>query len=448
MKRTVRGVRLAAGLALVVTLALSGCATAATTPPRATTTRTASPSDLPSATRLHGTITQTLRLSEAPADCPIDAAWSPSGAWVAVLATRDTCLARPAIKPPDLIIIFDAHSGAIVRQLSLASALTQAKADIMREPRFGFSGLSWSPDGSKIVVPFQYTAPTPSPQGFMGILIVSVQGGAVRALAGPSNFGPSPTGDYPRFTDATVWNVQSGAPAARVNVPLTAAESYQWSADGHITTAQPSAHAPTPAATLANSGQFSYWQPGFVAAVPTSSNAAHPVWMFYTAAFTRWSSNGRYVVAGLMTLNKAGTSTDSPTSIAPDNCRAAFLPQPCSDQPVPAPDAAFRTVLAAVRRAADGGLYPNEAPVAWRPDGAALATVLPGDDATGAHRAMTITLLATASGQVMGTVDIPIQASQGNTGWADWPYFAWSPTSNQLAVVNDIDNTVEVGAFS
>lgn len=170
--------------------------------------------------------------------------------------------------------------------------------------------------------------------------------------------------------------------------------------------------------------------------------------MFYTAAFTRWSSNGRYVVAGLMTLNKAGTSTGAPATIAPDTCRAAFLPQPCSDQPVPAPDAAFRTALAAVGRAANGGLYPNEAPVAWRPDGAALATVLPGDDVAYTHRAITITLLATASGQVIGTVDMPVQASHGNTGWTHWPYFAWSPTSHQLAVVNAVDNTVEVVALS
>ncbi|HZC07877.1 MAG TPA: hypothetical protein VE338_19730 [Ktedonobacterales bacterium] len=403
--------------------------------------------------RLHGTITRTLPLADAPAACPVDAAWAPSGGQIAVLATRDTCLARPATKMPDLIVIYDAHSGAIVRQFSLAAAITQQKALVMYEPIFGFSGLSWSPDGSKIVVPFfQYTIPTPGPgnMGFtmssdprgMGILVISVQGGAIRALAGPSNFGPSTTGMYPRYTGATVWDVHSGTPAATLDVPLAAAPTYQWSADGHIT--------PSMSAQPTSGSQFSYWQPGFIAAVPTNNSDSSSVWFFSAATFTRWSPDSRYVVTGLMTMNLAGRTTGAPSWVDPNRCHNWRWPQPCFDQPIPTPDTAFRTVLATMKHAAETThLNPNnDAPVVWRRDGAVLATVLPGDDGTGAQRTLVITLLDTASGAAIGAIPIPFQAAQGNIGMTRWPYFAWSPAGNQLAVVNAVDNTVEVVSIS
>ncbi len=432
-------------LLLALTLLLIGCSGPANpaarraTTPAATSIATATASVAP----LHGTITRTLRLADAPAACPIDAAWSPSGGQLAVLATRDTCLVRPAAKMPDLIIIYDAHSGAIVRQISLAAALARVQADVMIEPGFGFSGVSWSPDGSMIVVPFfQYIVYSSDPRG-MGILVISPQGGSVRALAGPSNFAPSPVGFHPRFVGATVWNVRAGAPACTVEVPLTTSPTYQWSADGHIT--------PALSATPTNGSQFSYWQPGFIAAVPTNSqSAANPVWFFSTAAFTRWSPDSRYVATGLMTMNQAGRTDGAPSTIAPENCRDESLPQPCFDQMIPTPDAAFRTVMARMKVAALSSppLYPNDAPVVWRPDGAVLATVLPRDDGSGAQRAITISLLDTASGQVIGSVVIPIEATQGDIGMARWPYFSWSPAGHQLAVVNAIDNTVEVVAIA
>ncbi len=455
MKRQQRRALFTTGLSLALAILLASCATAATTTtPRATVTTETSSTAPSSGVRLHGTITRTLRLADAPADCPVDAAWAPSGGQIAVLATRDTCLVRPAAKMPDLIVIYDAHSGAIDRQFSLASILTQEQALIMIQPIFGFSGLSWSPDGSKIVVPFfQHANPTPGPgnTGFttssapqrMGILVISAQSRPIRALAGPPDFGPGTPGYYPRYTGANVWDVQSGTQVATVSLPLPAAQSYQWTASGQIVPATTSATTQTPTA------QFSYWQPGFIAAVPTGSNASDPVWLFSTATFTRWSPDSRYVVTGLMTMNLADRSTGASSWVDPNRCQPERWPQPCIDQSVPKPDAAFRTVLATMKRAAETAhLYPNDAPVVWRRDGAVLATVLPGDDGSGAQRTLVITLLDTTTGAVLGTIPIPFQAAQGNIGMTRWPYFAWSPAGNQLAVVNAVDNTVEVVTIS
>ncbi|HET9111416.1 MAG TPA: hypothetical protein VFN78_11365 [Ktedonobacterales bacterium] len=454
MKRRQRRALFTTGLSLVLAILLASCATAATsTTPHATGTPT--PASNSSGARLHGTVTRTLRLADAPAACPVDAAWAPSGGQIAVLATRVTCLARPATKMPDLIVIYDAHSGAIDRQFSLASILSQEQALIMIEPRFGFSGLSWSPDGSKIVVPFlQYTIPTPGPGNTgltmssdprgMGVLVISAQSGAVRALAGPANFGPSTTGMSPRYTGANVWDVRSGTQAATISLPLPAAQSYQWTANGQVVPAA------TPATTQAQSARFSYWQPGFIAAVPTNGQSAgDPVWFFSAATFTRWSPDSRYVVTDLMTMNQAGRSTGASSSIDPNMCHEERWPQPCFDQLIPTPDAAFQAVLATMKRAAETTHpYPNDAPVVWRRDDAVLATVLPGDDGSGAQRTLVITLLDTTSGAVLGTIPIPFQAAQGNIGMTRWPYFAWSPAGNQLAVVNAVDNTVEVVTIS
>lgn len=416
---------------LISVLLLAGCATsAAASRPHATAAPSVTPSVTPAALLpVVGTVTQTLRLAPAPAACPVDAAWSPDGAQVAVLATRDTCLVRPAMKMPDLIIIYDARTGAIVRQISLAATLDHLKADVMIEPMFGFSGLSWSPNGALIAVPFfQYIVLSSNPRG-MGALVASTRTGSVRALLGSTNFGSDPTG-VDRFSAATVWNVAAGTQAASVAIPLPAAPAYRWSADGQI----------TPAA----GGSLSYWQPGFIAAVPVNGdNALAANYYYYANETTRWSPDSHYVVAGLMTMNLAGKSANAPATIAPKMCREERWPQPCNDQPIPQSDAAFRVALAAVNQAAHM-LYPDTALVAWRPNGGELATVLPGNDVNREHRAITITLFETATGRALGAVSVPIAATQGDTGMTVWPYVSWSPTGQQLAVVDNVDNTIQL----
>ncbi len=439
-------------VALALALQLAACApndnTSRHMPVRLTATATAATAAVAAPTI--GAITRTLRLADAPAACPVDAAWSPSGGQIAVLATRDTCLVRPAAKLPDLIIIFDAHSGAIVRQISLAATLAQAHAEILIQPMLGYSGLRWSPDGSKIAIAFvQPALPTTNPANIetdysaAGALIVSVQKSTVRALLGPSNYAPDPTG-RPRFNAATVWNVQTGALAASIALPLPAAERYQWSVDGNITPVSASV-ALSPANPL-GSAQFSYWQPGFVAAMPTNpQSAGYPIWVYSAATFTRWSPNSQYVATALMTMNRAGVSKGAPTSIPPLMCEDEFWPQPCNDLPIPAPDAAFRAVQARVTAIAEAtNIYPNDALAVWSPDGAVLATVLPGDDGSPMNHTMTLTLISAATGTTLEIATIPLKAWIGNIGMTRWPYVSWAPNGKQLAVMNDIDNEVEV----
>lgn len=446
-----------AGLALLLTALLAGCSPfgmapahgtptpdgAATITPVAATAAPATPIIAP-----HGAVTRTLRLASAPAACPVDAAWSPDGAELAVLATRDTCLARPATKLPDLIILYNPRTGAIVRQISLAAALTSEKANILPEPRWGFSGLSWSPDGATIAVPFfQYTPTPPSgnadsdPRG-MGVLLASATTGAVRALLGPSNFGPDPTG-VSRFHAATIWDVRTGQPAGSVAIPLSPAASYTWSVTGQI------APTPTSAAAAATAGAgFFYWQPGFLAPVSPNTPSATSAWVFASATFSRWSPDGRYLAVGLMTQNRASATAGAPTTSDPAACADYQLPQPCGDQPIPASDAALQAVLATVLSAAvmNPPAYMNPAPVVWSPDRATLATVLPGDAASEEHHAITLTLFATADGRATSQITVPIAGMIVPDPQSLWPYFAWAPGGKQLAVVNAVDNTIAICA--
>ncbi|HEX8732044.1 MAG TPA: hypothetical protein VF725_08275, partial [Ktedonobacterales bacterium] len=276
-------------------------------------------------------------------------------------------------------------------------------------------------------------------------LLASTASGAIRALAGPSNFGPDPTG-VDRYHAATIWNVRTGQPAGSVAIPLPAAPSYVWSASGQI------APASTSAAAAATAGLgFFYWQPGILAPVqPNVPIGATSAWIFATATFSRWSPDGHYLVAGLTTLNRAGATAGAPALSDPAACASDRLPQPCSDQPIPTPDAALQVVLAAVLRAAvmDPPAFMDSTPVAWSPDRATLATVLPGDTATPTHRAITITLFSAVDGRATGQITVPVAAEPIDTGQETLrPYFAWAPDGKQLAVVNDIDNTVVVCAI-
>jgi hypothetical protein len=372
---------------------------------------------------------------QAGASCPREVAWSPDGKLLAVLVTRGECLVRPETKPPDLALVYDVASGHVRVQRDLAALLTPAHAWI--EPVsgiYGLSPLSWSPDGKTLAIPVLSVSTVPGGPDRAGLLLVPANDGAAGLILGARAWVDSPDGIHPgHVTSAPIWNVATKTAASQVALPLPGSPSYGWTS-------------PTTIAPSTSAAAFSTWQPGVLAAIPVhDEGAGFPVWEYYSSRATMWSPDGRSVASDVVTQYLVGASRQAPAEVNGEMCLGEGFPLPCTTATLPAPDAAFVATVARVKAAAESRdpPYPNRIPLAWRPGGGLLAAVLPGDALSATNRTLRISLVATADGRTRAIAQFSPQGV-GDTGTVEGPFFFWSPSGHQLAVINVNDGTVLV----
>ncbi|MGO8947915.1 MAG: hypothetical protein ACLQUY_09675 [Ktedonobacterales bacterium] len=399
-----------------VTGSRSGCTSTPTPTSMCTPTPTAPPTPIPAPA---APLALTLDVRQAGATCPRDVAWSPDGKLLAVLATRGECVVPPSGKTPDLVLVYDVASGHVRVQCDLAALLTPAHALIGGIDYYGLSPLSWSPDGKTLAIPVvSWSTGTGDPDR-AGLLLVPANGGAASLILGARAWVDSPDGITPgHVTSAPVWDVPTETPASQVPLPLPPSPSYGW--------VSPTRIAPSTSATA-----FSTWQPGVLAAIPVNANGAgFPVWEYYSSSATLWSPDGHSVASDVVTQYLVGASRQAPAEVNGEMCLGERLPLPCTTATLSAPDAAFAVAVARVKAAAESSdpPYPNRVPLAWRPGGGMLAAVLPGDG-------LVISLLDTADGRTRAIAQFS-QQGVGGIGLADGPFFFWSPSGHQLAVLN------------
>ncbi len=126
----------------------------------------------------------------------------------------------------------------------------------------------------------------------------------------------------------------------------------------------------------------------------------------------------------------------------------------CAQSALPYPDAAYARVVAAARAGvqvkddSSGRAITVWSPVevAWRPDGKALATMLPADDFAAHPSMVRVTLYDTATGQALTSLSqtVSLPSSQVNGPY----YLSWSPTGQQLALVDNGDSRIIVWGAS
>jgi hypothetical protein len=401
----------------------TSCTSAGTTAHQSAHDPTATPTAPPATTAPVAPLALTLDVRQAGASCPEDVVWSPDGRQLAVLVTQGECLVRPATKTPDLMLIYDVASGQVHAQIDLAALLTPAHASIGFDADiFGQSPMSWSPDGRTLAIPVLLWSADSGAPDCVGLLLVPVDGSGANLIVGLRTWVASPGSTvYSYVTRAPIWDVATQTAVSQVALPLPPSPSYGW-----IT---PTSIAPSTAA-----GAFSTWQPGVLAAIPVNhQNAGFPVWEYYSSSTTRWSPDDRSVAADVVTQYLVGASQQAPVEVHGEMCLGERLPLPCATTTLPAPDAAFAAVVARVRAAAESSAppYPNRVPLAWRPGGGLLAAMLPGGGG--------ISLLNTADGRTDA-----VAPGAGVTGLVGAPFFCWSPTGQQLAVITFHDDTVQV----
>ncbi|WIG58869.1 MAG: hypothetical protein OJF49_001616 [Ktedonobacterales bacterium] len=408
----------------------------------------------------HALVTKPLAIdtSKYGVPCPMEMVWSPDGKELAIRgAGNNNASSCYGPNAPAAIAIVAAHSGTLLRQIPVAQLLTRFGATV--NGIGGVDTFTWTPDGRALIFLVNYDPSLAIAPPRAGLLIVPVADGDAQFIDGPKLSYPALT-----FHTSLVWDLQQHAVASINPDALSPAVSYRWSANGHLVvdTALPASPTggytgspvTTPAATT-----IPFWQPGTLRPVqaldkdgnPPADGSTPPSFYLYDSAPTLWSPDGRFLVFTLALAGLLPSSDGKP--LQPDSraCHSYRLMPACTSKPVPYPDPAFAAAAKLIRdgieqnqHSINATLYMNGFTVAWRPDGKLLAVMLPGDGFDGNGPTITITLYSTATGQVVAKLKADRPAPNGSLSGGDAPFFAWSPTGKQLAVVDYFSSRVTI----
>lgn len=394
--------------------------------------------------------------------CPVDVAWSPDGAQIA-LAGYAQCptSGAPRSQQAGAVLLYDATTGNLTAHIQPdplvlrdhAITLPPVSAAPGRPgPYIRYLTALWSTDGHTLALPFiveQDFAPrgaaflpnnvTPPPQlTTAGVLLMDVAnptGDATRVIAAPYRESARPL-EWDLIGDRLISGALNLAPAL----------NYRWGAAGALTPVAPLTQGAPAAATTgpvgdANGGaSFTLWQPGVLAPGYQQQNSGSytsvaGVCQWYSQ-FAAWSPDGRYLVmpgyvSGL--LAAPGLAPPNPTAVAQTSAGATPTLSPRSP--------ALTAFCQHTAPDSHGQPAPAHA-IAWRPDGQALAeTPLPyfNDNLTSAVSTHgVVTLYANATGRAYATLNIPTnpQAPLTNLLSAQSIWLRWSPDGRRLLLLD------------
>lgn len=390
--------------------------------------------------------------------CPTGVAWSPDALKIAVASDGEQSSCDTADPGrTQALTLYDARSGALLKIINVHETLTRLNISASS----AYAGQpSWSPDGSMIVVPFDLldTAGQHSE-----LLVIPVGSGAPRALL-------DTTGTH---LARPIWNLKTGKLVATQTRALPQALTYTWTADGTI---QPGRAAPSGVATSytgspvakAGNASFSRWQSGAITPALRAGYGGAPFAWFHYDTGALWSPDGQYVAPDYSIVTRLpdlvgtaqaalqpqdSTCAEFASNGSGETTDVSLATTYCGQGTLPYPDAAYAAVVTAARAGTqekDGsghtvtGWLPVE--ISWRADGKVLATMLPADDFAAHPSVVRVTLYDTATGKVLATLShtVALPSAQVNSPF----YLSWSPTGQQLALVNNGDSQVIIWGAS
>jgi len=198
------------------------------------------------------------------------------------------------------------------------------------------------------------------------------------------------------------------------------------------------------------SGELSRWRSGTIDYTFDFANgvSSPPHAWYLNARLTAWASQNLLVVGfPVPSLLPGGT-------VVASECATLGLAAMCANPPLALPDRAFEAVYQQARAGNKITIPPNPeftdytaVPVAWRPDGKALATLLPPDGFYGGKSNLQVTLYDTATGQVIKMLSAPRLANVTDNDDSIAPTY-WSPAGTQLAFVDAGSNRVTIWGAS
>lgn len=377
-------------------------------------------------------------------NCPVDIAWSPDGAHIALLGYQDHCpngasgSGASITYTSGLLLIFNAKTGTLTQRASLDPLVTGGGLTLDTQTQYlAYQALMWSPDGTRLALPFFAQSgailptspvvhggdPTIEPHPTTaGVLLLDTKTLQRTALLTAPYSAPA-SGD-----GAPEWNLITGK-MFRSALQLPPAVGYHWGAGGALlpddavnATQAPAPVAPAPVGNPVGGASFSVWQAGETAlggsvAANGTFDFVPGVDLFY-ARFGAWSPDGAYLLAP--TYFGGRIDTFQP-------------PQPTAAQVASTGFAA--AALFPARDAALAGMY-DVAPkldISWSPDGKTLA-VWNGEAIVGATQ---LGLYNATSGGLQSSLPMPAAADgQLDTSPNVTDMLRWSPDGKRLALMS------------
>lgn len=353
------------------------------------------------------------------------AAWSPDGAQIALLgqtaADADEAAIYSAVGPQlQTTIALDPPIVADYAARFPRSPMPGRRAADNSTTTVSAHGLTWSPDGRTVIVPFTIVTFTPQEDPTpkvtiqaLGVALFPRAGGRPRVVLAPGG------GSY---AAPLLWNLQAGTVAAPppdaqgTTLPFPLAPAYRWTGDA---LAPLSGSAAGPVGQPDGGAQFTLWQPGTLTTRVgvVGANDANQPFVFYTAAIIAVSPDGR-------ALAEPGIGAYTANTRVAVNVPA--LPAPALLDRFPYVVVGARDpALVAVQQAG------SQAFLAWSPIGTWLAAYHPPGNVPGAWA---LDLYPTASGTPARRLDLNHYLPP--TSPFGVPVLAWSPDGRQLLLID------------
>lgn len=394
-------------------------------------------------------------VTSAGVRCVSDVAFSPTGAYIAIVGTTVACDETSASSSSYRLVIYGAVHGEVQTAIAL-DELLYARVTGLERSSIGamrFAGLGWSPSGARYAVAFaafdRHAVVGLDNVVSSGLLLVDIDGALLTMIQGDAGLYDSGTGTYAGLPG---WDLRDGEPTAAF-IPEPALV-YAWQ---HATQPQPivaldrdpiktlpvTAGPRYPIGNPLGDAIFTVWQPGVLYGPAAAPAPAGPGNGAFVTHFLSWSPDGdriAYMVAGVTLVPPR--HTDGPAGRPGSVPLMSAPPQLLSSPPR---DPALIDVQ---REIGPSGW----AALAWNPMGSLLASV----NCAGA--VARLKLRETGTGALIDAVTLSPEdgsiCSPSNLGRMLGPYatpnpsLAWSPDGSRLLLANQITGDIQVWALA
>ncbi len=318
-------------------------------------------------------VSKVLLPQQAGLVCLADAAWSPDSRSIAMIGYQKACLNEGTPNGPGTLVIYEARSGKLEERLSTDNLIISAfHRQFPRDrgaPILEYLKVLWSPDGSRLALPFWIVFDKRTQNGYNIILGYSGLLLYTRSGAQAQIFLATQTTNF-MFAewDTTQGRIIQSSAGNSLFLANPLAAAYRWGSDGMLLPLDMHTRTLNPVGNPQGGAAFTIWQPGTVQINPpyNGPGSQQSATYAFNTFFSAWSPDGRYIATISIFAHLVLPGQPVPP-----------YPWPNVQHSIPPPNINMRSGDVAFQHALKiitGALVPSYLiMLSWRLDGRALA---------------------------------------------------------------------------